>query len=388
MADNPFASLIGGGGTPYSSPAQLELQKELLTQLGQRQGPAFQGPGAWWGHVNGMEDRLMQGYLINRAGQMERQGRAQAAGDLTQAYSPFLQPTSPYAPGSSQPPSPQNTGMVDGQGNLRAAALTTGSVPQPGQQTKGITGNPVAPPGTINPRAPVPGANGGPYADLSPIAPFGYRYGRMDSIQGLGVHFSGDHHSPTQAINDGLERGYTAQYRMDRAVNVYRFFPPGALAQHIQNGTGPMGQGLSNRNLEGIEVEANGNDDVTDAQRQGLYNFAKWHSTQNGYDPTTMIRSHGELNPGHRGGEMTPTAMALRQQFLANQGLMPGTEQGGYAGDQATRVPLPQAASDNIDLPGRMQLGVFVAIRDYYQAVAKVHHKMAQPHHQQRAVCS
>jgi hypothetical protein len=87
-------------------------------------------------------------------------------------------------------------------------------------------------------------------------------------------------------------RGLGVQYIMDREGNIAVAGGPGA--SHMRSGWGPLGKGLSNRNVVGMEVIANDDSDVTPAQVESAKKFiAKYY-------PNTLLRGHGQVNPGHK----------------------------------------------------------------------------------------
>jgi hypothetical protein len=133
------------------------------------------------------------------------------------------------------------------------------------------------------------------------------------------------HHTGGRLTKDGListlkERGLGVEYFMDRDGNIYQVGDSGA--QNIKTGWGPKGTGLNNSNIVGMEISANDDADVTDAQKQA---FAKFIAKNY---PTTPLFGHGEVNPGHKeadeGISAKNAALAYRESGAVPTG-EPGT---------------------------------------------------------------
>ncbi len=181
--------------------------------------------------------------------------------------------------------------------------------------------------------------------DWSAYSGIGYRYGRMQSVGGLVIHHTGDHHSQMQGIYDAKASNLGAQYRMDRQGNVIRIVPEGAKMNHMLTGWG-LGQGRNNSNTEGIEVEARSDADMTPEQKAALPAFVGWHSDTYGYDPTQTVFGHSEVNPGHRTNEGADLASGIRNGTiaLAHGVLSPETTQTAYTA-AAPPAPAPTAVA-------------------------------------------
>lgn len=87
------------------------------------------------------------------------------------------------------------------------------------------------------------------------------------------------------------QRGLGVEYIMDREGNVHRAGGPGS--QHMLTGWG-KGEGLSNKNVVGMEVIARDNKDVTQKQIDAAQKFIRENY------PNTPVYGHGEVNPGHK----------------------------------------------------------------------------------------
>jgi hypothetical protein len=79
---------------------------------------------------------------------------------------------------------------------------------------------------------------------------------------------------------------------MERDGTIYQIGGPGS--KNIKTGWGPLGAGLSNANVVGMEVIAKDDKDVTPAQVAAAKQFI-----QQKY-PNTPVFGHGEVNPGHK----------------------------------------------------------------------------------------
>jgi hypothetical protein len=98
-------------------------------------------------------------------------------------------------------------------------------------------------------------------------------------------------------MNTFNQRGFPAQYIMDRDGKIYSALPEGTRGSHIQNAKN--GSGLNNRNALGMEIIAKNDADVTPAQKQAAAAFIEAKSKQYGF-PSSNVYGHGEVNPGHK----------------------------------------------------------------------------------------
>jgi hypothetical protein len=134
--------------------------------------------------------------------------------------------------------------------------------------------------------------------DISKQAGFGHKFGDYKKVEGLVVHHTGGRGSPQGIVNVFKERGFPANFVMDRDGKVYRTLEKGARGQHILNSTGKY-PGYGNKNMLGIEVIARDDSDWTDAQKKAIVPFIAQEQKQYGFDKSHVF-GHGELNPGHR----------------------------------------------------------------------------------------
>lgn len=126
----------------------------------------------------------------------------------------------------------------------------------------------------------------------APIAP-----GAVTAVGGVPPQAFIMHHTSGRGSIEGLretlrQRGLGVEYGMDREGNISQIGGPGAA--NIMRGWGPKGQGLSNRNIVGMEVIARNNRDVTEKQIRSAQEFIRKNY------PNTPVFGHGEVNPGHK----------------------------------------------------------------------------------------
>lgn len=138
--------------------------------------------------------------------------------------------------------------------------------------------------------------------------------GDMKSVKGLVIHHSAGRGDINGLIATAHQRGYWAQYGMNRDGTVFRYAP--GKAWHTRNSYGDKSPpGVGNDNMEGIEVIAKNEDDITPEQRESLKRFAVHHQRQYNYDPKTGFYGHSELNPGHRHNEGESSARDFRNNW-------------------------------------------------------------------------
>lgn len=105
------------------------------------------------------------------------------------------------------------------------------------------------------------------------------------------------HHTSGRGTSEGVlatlrQRGLGVQYIMERDGTIKQVGGPGA--SHMKTGWGPMGKGLSNKNVVGMEIIAKNDKDVTPQQIEAAKNFIRK------YYPNTPLYGHGQVNPGHK----------------------------------------------------------------------------------------
>jgi N-acetylmuramoyl-L-alanine amidase-like protein len=75
-------------------------------------------------------------------------------------------------------------------------------------------------------------------------------------------------------VNTLKNRGFSVQFVIDRGGSIWRVIPEGQQASHTKPGgtgtIGAAGRGLGNQNLEGVEVIALNDKDVTPEQRAAV----------------------------------------------------------------------------------------------------------------------
>jgi len=126
---------------------------------------------------------------------------------------------------------------------------------------------------------------------------------RMRRVKGMVVHHTNGCKDVKCVVNTLKSRSLSVQFVIDRNASIWRVFPEGQQASHIRPGgtgtIGAAGQGLDNRNLEGVEVIAKNDKDVTPEQRAAVGRLVGERARKFGYDPKTSVYGHGELN-GHK----------------------------------------------------------------------------------------
>lgn len=144
--------------------------------------------------------------------------------------------------------------------------------------------------------------------------------GQMGKVEGLVLHHTGEPSRGTASSWAGNSNRFYAQWIMDRDGKVFRATKEGQEAWHFGGSVNWNGQRLSNKNMEGLEIMASGENDYTDAQREALGPFIGAHSRQHGYDPMKTVIPHaigntrsgmgafnrqtGLMNPKSEGGVM------------------------------------------------------------------------------------
>lgn len=143
--------------------------------------------------------------------------------------------------------------------------------------------------------------------------------GTMSGISGLVVHHTGPGvKTPEQLIRILSERGYGVTYAMDRDGQVYRLVPEGTRTQHVGIGNRKSSDfdAFSNSNLEGIEIMAADDGDLTPAQVAAFPKFAASLVQKYGYSPD-MVLGHGMISSNK---QLTEGATAV-YSFRAAYGL-------------------------------------------------------------------
>ena len=132
---------------------------------------------------------------------------------------------------------------------------------------------------------------------------WGYTFGKFDSPPvGMVFHHTAGTGRATadQVIKYFRQSRYPTQFVIDRDGVVHRALPEGARGQHMIQGSGRFGEGKSNANMEGVEIIAKDDRDVTPAQVEAARQLHAQRANRWGWDPATSAYGHGEVNPGHR----------------------------------------------------------------------------------------
>jgi len=119
-----------------------------------------------------------------------------------------------------------------------------------------------------------------------------FNFGKLKEKKGLILHHSAvqNNYSVGALINTFKERGFPAQYIIDREGNIIQYLPTGAKGQHIKPGEGKYNF-LNNSNTEGVEIIAKDDSDVLPIQQQAALKLAKTL----GYTPSQVF-THGQIN--------------------------------------------------------------------------------------------
>ena len=177
---------------------------------------------------------------------------------------------------------------------------------------------------------------------------FAAKFGSMTETKGMIIHHTGGGGDVNGVISTLKDRGLGVQFVVDREGKTYRLAPDGAAAAHMRNGWGDKGQGLSNSNMQGVEVIAKNDKDVTPAQIAAVQKLVALQSHKFGYDPKTSVFGHGEVNPGHKeSDEGMSSVNAIRNGpavQVASLDPTSGLEQG--TGTAGTAIPTGSAANE------------------------------------------
>ena len=157
-------------------------------------------------------------------------------------------------------------------------------------------------PSAANAPAPAPPSDqtaAPPIVDMTKQAGFGDRFGPLQGVNGMIIHHTGGGRSVDDVLHTFQQRGFPAQYVIGRDGTIYQTLPDGTQGRQIMTGAGE-GTGLSNANTIGVEVIANDNNDVNDAQVQAGQQLVNYLGPKYGFNPYTQVYGHGEVNPGHK----------------------------------------------------------------------------------------
>lgn len=123
--------------------------------------------------------------------------------------------------------------------------------------------------------------------------------GPMSNVSGMIVHHTAGRGTLDSVLRTFRQTGYPAQFVIDREGHIFRTIPEGQMGHHMRRGEG-VGAGRSNLNMQGVEIIANDDADVLDIQKKAALRLIDEQSKRYGYDPTTNVFGHGEVNPGHK----------------------------------------------------------------------------------------
>jgi hypothetical protein len=189
----------------------------------------------------------------------------------------------------------------------------------------GVTATGGRGPVTADPAKPFPwtpstagGAGGGDVInrDISHLSQGQANVGAFNqAVKGLVVHHTSGRGTPEGVATTFQQRGYPAQFIIDREGNIVRYLPEGASGAHVKPGQG-IGKGLGNWNLEGVEVIARNEKDVLPIQREAVARLLAERAARHGYDPKTGVFGHGEINP-HKERNEGSTAQMIREGKIA-----------------------------------------------------------------------
>lgn len=148
------------------------------------------------------------------------------------------------------------------------------------------------------PAVPGPSGDAGGIVDMTAQAsdPRWQTFGQLQDVKGFVIHHTAGRGDVAGVINTFKQRGYPAQYVIDRDGKIYQTLPDGARGQQIR--TSPDGQ-FSNANTIGVEVIAKNDSDVTPAQVEAAKRLFGVVSQKYGLT-ADQVYGHGELNPGHK----------------------------------------------------------------------------------------
>jgi hypothetical protein len=310
---------------PIKPPAETPPdQAKRLLEEEKKKTPAQPAPGAKdeLGRIGGQGASIQVPFQPLMA---TAQGRAQLIEQGLKTYQPGTKLTSTF--GSFTIPPAGSSFQYEGK-------TYTVPVGKPGNPTLGGYSNKL---GGLEPgqKPPAPGetdtaavakaisatpATPGAVADISAVSgiPAGHK---MEHVNGMIIHHSGGDGTVFGLIHTLKQRGLSAQFAVDRDGKTYQLVPDGTEAHHIMNGWGPLGEGKSNRNMQGVEVIARDNKDVTPAQIKAVQGLVARQAQKYGYDPATSVFGHGEVNPGHKEADegMSSVNLIRGQQQQATQ---------------------------------------------------------------------
>lgn len=161
---------------------------------------------------------------------------------------------------------------------------------------------------------PAPLAEGGIRDATGSMGAFGYRaHGHLRDRKAFIVHHTGPGMRSVADVQRVFgERGFPAQYVIDKEGEIFRTLPKGERGLHIRSGKylTPLGKqlDLSNDNTEGVEVIAGGDRDVTPKQIASVDRLRRLLGYGAG-----QVFGHGEINRHKQETEGSSAAEAIRR---------------------------------------------------------------------------
>jgi hypothetical protein len=135
-------------------------------------------------------------------------------------------------------------------------------------------------------------------ADISKESTYSRAGEQLKELRGFVFHHTGGRGDAEGVMRTLNQRGLGVQYVMGRDGKIFRTLPPGSRSAQIL--PSEHGEGLSNNNVEGMEVIAKNNADILPKQIEAVKNFwRQYHAAHPGVVPY----GHGELNPSHKEGD-------------------------------------------------------------------------------------
>jgi len=128
----------------------------------------------------------------------------------------------------------------------------------------------------------------------------GWDFGNLSEVKGMVIHHTAGRGTVDGVVSTLNQRKLGVQFVIDRDGSIYQLTRDGGKAYHMRTGWGPKGSGLSNDNMEGVEVIAMNDKDVTPKQVEAVKALVEMRAKKWGYDPKTSVFGHGEVNPGHK----------------------------------------------------------------------------------------
>jgi hypothetical protein len=200
----------------------------------------------------------------------------------------------------------------------------------------------------------------------------------MPEVKGMVIHHTAGRGDVDGVISTFKQRNFPAHFVIDREGKVYQTLPDGARGQHMRPGQG-RGAGLSNENMEGVEIIANDDGDITPAQKQAAIDLVNARAKQYGYDPKSSVFGHGEVNNHKQStegmtvvsalrGEEAPTTTAQPHPLLGRQFAQAG-QVVDAGGSGRVGMPTGNAMTNNVKLLEWSEQKIKSAITDRNEAL-------------------